>query len=282
MRTLTVLLLAASSLAMTSCYHAEDELSSATMAEVKFNVEVEGLTHQQLTRGASLPDLKAPTHVLVLDRYNGEVKSYEKETLEGLSLSLSYGIHDLYFVAAPEAWTSYSISDLTVTWPNTGAMKAVWAYYYQLDVVEGTEFEEIELPLAVAAVRLATLDMIPSTARKATIEAPDISTVLDLSTMQAAATSTAGFNRQINVAGVTTAFSTSIFTFVPASGNVGDIKMAFYSDDAMTTDLAEHTFENVPVAAGYVSNYTGYFFSDGLSIPVSYSSSWLGSNDYSY
>lgn len=282
MRKLALSLLAVSSLVLASCYHAEDDLSPATIADVKFNIEVEGLTSQQITRAGSLPSLQAPEHVLVLDKHDGKTDSFEKTSLDGLTLSLSYGMHDLYFVAAPEAWSSYNAEALTVAWPNNGSMKAVWAYHYQLDVVEGTEFEDLVLPLAVAAVRIATLDKIPSTARKAAIEAPDVCSVLDLDKMQAATTQAGGFVRNITVAGVTTAFSTNIFTFVPAAGNVGDIKMAFYTDDNMTADLAEHTFETVPVAAGYVSNYTGYFFSEGLPIPVSYSSSWLGSNDYSY
>ena len=269
------------SLAFTSCYHAEDSVLDTSSRDVNFRIQVEGLTQEALTR-ASTPALDTPTKLLILDRCGTTVTNYVKTSFNDLSLPLKLGVHDLYFVATPKDWASFSSDDLTVTWPNDGTMKAVWAYHYQLDVVSETTFEDLVLPLAVADVRLGTLDKLPAQVQMATVEAPDVSTVLDLTTMTAGGGD--GYTRTINVAANAgkNAFAVNIYTFVPESSTVGDISLAFYSDTDLTSEVASRDISGVQVKAGYVSNYTGYFFTDGLSIPVTYTTEWLGVDNYSY
>ena len=46
--------------------------------------------------------------------------------------------------------------------------------------------------------------------------------------------------------------------------------------------LATHTLEDVPVKLGYVSHYTGLFFSRGQSFSFSYENDWKGVDEYTY
>lgn len=275
----TTAIWAVACLALTSCY--ETELIDAN--DVTFHLSVEGLTQEQLTRAGETPELKTPTNILVLDLHAGRVTPTVKSSLAAVTMPLQYGVHDLYFVASPVAWSSYSADNLTVTWPNDGSMTAVWAYHYQIEVDEETSFEDIELPLVVADVRVKTLDKMPANTAVALIEAPDVRSTLDLETMRAVASSD-GFTRQIDVSGRAGAygFTSNIYTFVPSSGKVGDISITFYSDQQKTAEIATRTLSAVPVTAGYVSNYSGYFFSDGISIPISYTTDWLGTYEFSY
>lgn len=264
-------------LALTSCYHAQEAADLAEESMVTFNLKLDGVEQGDLTRA-----LAAPTNVLVLDSYKGAVTATTKSSLASISLPLQYGLHDLYFVAATNVWSAYSTNDLTVGWEGDGSLKTVWAYHYQLDVETGTVFEDINLPLVVADVLVKTLDKMPATVSVATVEAPGISSVLDLTTMQASSAN--GLNRKLDVkAGAgSSIFSANLYTFVPESGKVGDITVAFYSNADATGEIASRTLSAVPVSAGFISQYSGYFFSDGLTIPVTYTTDWLGTNEYTY
>lgn len=279
----TTVLCAILSLAFSSCYHSNESSVLGDESVVTFNLVADGLSQSSLTRADDAPALDNPTNILVLDSFDGEVKATTFSSLSSVVLPLKYGLHNLYFVAAPVAWSAYSTTNLTATWANDGTMKAVWGYYYQIEVDETTTFEDIILPLVVADVRIKTLDIISSGAVAAKFEAPDISTILDLSTMKAAQTAN-GLDRKLNISAAAgkSKFVSNNYTFVPSSGKVGDIKLAFYSDTDCNTEIVSRTFDGVPVSEGYVTSYEGYFFTDGISIPLTHTTSWLGTNVQSY
>ena len=52
--------------------------------------------------------------------------------------------------------------------------------------------------------------------------------------------------------------------------------------DSNNAEVAAKTINEVQVQAGYISLYSGYFFSDGVSFPLSYTDDWSGTNNYGF
>ncbi len=265
------------SLALASCYQNSDEELSVNNKVVTFNLELDGVEQTSMTRG-----IKEPGNLLVIDKLGDKVTTSIKNSLAAFGMPLEYGTHDIYFVAADQIWSSFSTADLTVTWStDRTALSYTWAYHLSIEVDENTSVEDITLPLVIANVQLKTLDKMPSDVSTMNVEAPGLSKVFDLKTMSGVE-SESEINYSIDVAqyaGQKT-FSINLYTFVPSSGYVGDVVLTAL--DSNNNEIAAKTFEEVPVQAGYISLYSGYFFSDGVSFPLSYSDDWTGTNNYGY
>lgn len=265
------------SLALASCYQNSDEELSVNNKVVTFNLELDGVEQTSMTRA-----IKEPGNLLVIDKLGDKVTTSIKNSLAAFGMPLEYGTHDIYFVAAEKVWSSFSTADLTVTWPiDRTALSYTWAYHLSIEVDENTSVEDITLPLVIANVQLKTLDKMPSDVSTMNVEAPGLSKVFDLKTMSGVE-SESEINYSIDVAqyaGQKT-FSINLYTFVPSSGYVGDVVLTAL--DSNNNEIAAKTFEEVPVQAGYISLYSGYFFSDGVSFPLSYSDDWTGTNNYGY
>ena len=265
-------------LSLSSCYQNSDEDLIGSNKYVTFNLDLAGVEQTSLTRAIN----ESPTTLLVIDKFDGKVTTQTKTSLNAVGLPLDYGTHDIYFVAAENVWTSFSTADLTVTWStNHTALSYTWAYHLELEVDENTTVEDITLPLIMANVQVKTLDKMPSNVATMNVEAPGLSRVLDLNTMSGVVSET-DINYSFNVAQYagSKTFSTNLYTFVPTSGYVGDIVLTAL--DSSNREIASKTLPEVPVQAGYISLYSGYFFSDGVSFPLSYTDDWNGTNNYGY
>ena len=244
-----------------SCYHdSEVELLDGNKY-VTFNLNLDGVEQSSMTRA-----INEPGNLLVIDKFGDEVKTTIKNSLAAFGL----------------VWSSFSTADLTVTWPtDRTALSYTWAYHLNIEVNENTTIEDITLPLVIANVQVKTLDKLPANVSTMTIEAPGLSKVFDLKTMSGVESET-DINYSYNVAqyagSKTVAFN--LFTFVPSSGYVGDIVLTAL--DSNNSEIAAKTLNEVQVQAGYISLYSGYFFSDGVSFPLSYSDDWTGTNNYGY
>ncbi len=265
------------SLALASCYQNSDEELSVNNKVVTFNLELDGVEQASMTRA-----IDEPKNLLIIDKLGDKVTTSIKNSLAAFGMPLDYGKHDIYFVAADQIWSSFSTADLTVTWPtDRTALSYTWAYHLSIEVDENTSVEDITLPLVIANVQLKTLDKIPAEVPTMTIEAPGLSKVFDLKTMSGVE-SESDINYSYNVtqyAG-SKSINFNLYTFVPASGFVGDIVLTALGSN--NNEIAAKTFEQVPVQAGYISLYSGYFFSDGVSFPLSYTDDWMGTNNYGY
>ena len=261
----------------TSCYRDSEETIFDGNKLVTFNLNLDGVEQASMTRA-----INEPGNLLVIDKFGDEVKTTIKNSLAAFGLPLDYGTHDIYFVAAEKVWSSFSTADLTVTWTtDRTALSYTWAYHLSIEVDENTSVEDITLPLVIANVQLKTLDKMPSDVSTMNVEAPGLSKVFDLKTMSGVESEN-DINYSFDVAqyaGKYT-FSANLFTFVPSSGYVGDVVLTAL--DSNNSEIAAKTFEEVPVQAGYISLYSGYFFSDGVSFPLSYSDDWTGTNNYGY
>ena len=273
---IAISILCASSI-FSSCYHDSEADLLDGNKYVTFNLNLDGVEQSSMTRA-----INEPGNLLVIDKFGDEVKTTIKNSLAAFGLPLDYGTHDIYFVAAEKVWSSFSTADLTVTWPtDRTALSYTWAYHLNIVVNENTTIEDITLPLVIANVQVKTLDKLPANVSTMTIEAPGLSKVFDLKTMSGVESET-DINYSYNVAqyagSKTVAFN--LFTFVPSSGYVGDIVLTAL--DSNNSEIAAKTLNEVQVQAGYISLYSGYFFSDGVSFPLSYSDDWTGTNNYGY
>lgn len=261
---------------LSSCYQGIDE-TLPTSVDVTFNLSQQGIIQEPMTRAA----IATPQNLIVFDSFNGSVKSTTHTSASSVSLPLAIGTHDLYFVAADKVWSSVSNNDLTVSWSNSGnRLSYTWAKHITLDVAVGTTPATVQMPLVVGDVQVVTLDYIPSSAVTLNVEAPDLSWILDLTTMKGK-TSTQGVAFSIPISTLAGKnLNLNNFTFIPSSSNVGDI--AITVSDSKNGELANQILNSVPVQEGYVSRYQGYFFSDGITIPLEYTDDWTGTIDYTF
>lgn len=264
----------------TSCYQSSDELSLDQTSTVSFNFEAFGVTQEPQTRASM-----TPSQLLIIDCYNGKADTYTQTSLAEIPIPLTWGQHDIYFVACSKPISNYDVQTLTVTWPDTRTgMEYVWAKKLSLEVTASTASQSVNLPLICADVKISTLDNLPTNMGDFKIDAPDICRGLKLSDMS-------GYVVQQNPepyvidcrshAGEGN-LTVNLFTLVPTTKSLGDIVLTAYDATSTTTEIASHTLPDVPVNQGYVSSYTGYFFSDGVAISLTSDEQWTGTNDYEY
>jgi len=261
-------------LTLTSCYQSEEDITTNS-GYVTFNLTASGIEQSSLTRAIS-----EPGNLLIIDKFGDEITTETKTSLASFAMPLKYGTHDIYFVAADIIWSSYSTTDMTVTWPNSHAgLSYVWAYHLNLTVDDDTSIEEITLPLVVANVRLKTYDNVSTNVASMKIEAPNLCKGLNLNTMSGFVSE--GINYTLNISSaVGKNLSINMYTFVPSTGYVGDI--VFSALDSSSKEIKAKTLSSVPVQQGYISYYAGYFFSEGQNLTLSYTDDWLGTNEYEY
>lgn len=278
-------------LLMTACDSQDvTSLDPSKTREITFSMEtiqLSGSTPMRAPTRATAPVL-APSCLLVLDELNGSIVSANTvertvDVLTPLSLNLTYGDHTLYFVACYTSYASFNTTDMTVTWGGAEhKLNYVWVAKKVIHVDESTAAAEaVTLDLAVAQVQVECNDAFPANTRDMRIQAPTACWTLNLRTLQGVVgevVSTADVSAHAGKTGR----SLGLFTFVPASGNIGDVTLTVYNNAATPQALATHTLEDVPVRVGYVSHYTGLFFSHDKSFSFSYENEWRGTDEYTY
>ena len=263
-----------------SCSNEDD----STGKQVSFHFTADGVEKSPMTRTS----LAEPGNLLVLDYFGSTVTPYQQQSLAELSLPLEYGEHTLYFVAATNRWTDYDSGARTIWWDaERTSLSTVWAYCLNLTVESGTTVQEIQLPLVVADVVLASYDCFPADMGNLRGEAPDICRGLDLNTMTGFLTDTPYDYTFDCSAYIGKRMTLDIYTFIPhtaegASANVGDVVVTAYSATDPTKELNTKTVDSVPVTVAYRTRCSAYYFSNGISVPLSYASDWLGTNNYAY
>ena len=275
-------------LLMTACDSQDvTSLDSSKTREITFSMETIQLSGSTPMK-APTRAISAPTYLLVLDELNGSIVSANTvertvDALTPLTMNLTYGDHTLYFLACTNSYASFNTTDMTVTWGGAEhKLNYVWVAKKVIHVDESTAAADaITLDLAVAQVQVQCNDAFPANTGNMRIQAPTACWTLNLRTLQGVAgevVSTAGASSFANQTGKALA----LFTFVPASGNIGDMTLTVYNNAATPQVLATHTLEDVPVKLGYISHYTGLFFSHDKSFSFSYENEWRGTDEYTY
>ena len=274
-------------LLMTACDSQDvTSLDSSKTREITFSMETiqfDGSTPMRAPTRA----ISAPTYLLVLDELNGSIVSANTvertvDALTPLTLNLTYGDHTLYFLACKNSYASFNTTDMTVSWDADHKLNYVWVAKKVIQVDESTAAAEaVTLDLAVAQVQVQCNDAFPANTGNMRIQAPTACWTLNLRTLQGVAGEVVSTANASTFAGQT-GMALALFTFVPASGNIGDMTLTVYNNAATPQALATHTLEDVPVKLGYISHYTGLFFSRGQSFSFSYENDWKGVDEYTY
>ena len=274
-------------LLMTACDSQDvTSLDSSKTREITFSMETIQLSGSTPMK-APTRAISAPTYLLVLDELNGSIVSANTvertvDALTPLTMNLTYGDHTLYFLACKNSYASFNTTDMTVSWDADHKLNYVWVAKKVIHVDESTAAAEaVTLDLAVAQVQVQCNDAFPANTGNMRIQAPTACWTLNLRTLQGVAGEVVSTANASTFAGQT-GMALALFTFVPASGNIGDMTLTVYNNAATPQALATHTLEDVPVKLGYVSHYTGLFFSRGQSFSFSYENDWKGVDEYTY
>lgn len=262
-------------LGLTSCYQSQDDdIMAEAVADVRFSFTPYGIQND-MTRA-----LAAPSNLLIIDKFNGVTTYKEYTSLSDVSLPLDYGTHELYFVAAVTKWTEVNTTSLVVDWSHTG-FRVVWAKALSLTVSSATTAQNIELPLVVSSITVSSLDVIPADAKMMTIDAPNMCHSIDLTTMKGIIRESDKLLANIDISSkIGSVFNLTLIQFVNDSGSAGDITLTTHTSS--NQEISSRTLESAPIQAGYITAYSGYLFSDGIATTITYTTDWIGTNNYSF
>lgn len=280
-----------------SCYHALDtaETVPSTEQQVVFRFKPFEMSQQPFDE-ATRAIFATPIVLLVIDEMGGEVKQVKQlstsaggngvtqvsDVLADLSMNLSIGTHNVYFVAAGRPYHSYDADALTVTWDvATANLNYTWAKKVEVNVSGSASVtQSVTLPLVVGRVDLVCNDRQDPLIRQMVVEGENICWTLDLETMKGRSsedgiTIVFPYNLDSYDAGKTFAFC----SFEPmaeegATPSVGQV--TFTAKKADDSVIASHTLSNVPVRAGYLTQFTGSFYSAAVGFSLSIADDWTG------
>lgn len=275
-----IIFMLCSLLSVVSCSDIEEQNPSVGSCNVTFHIQTLNNAGQS-PMFAQTRSLNPPTCLLVLDVMDGKVVEkniIERNTdsvLTTLDLNLDFGDHELYFVAARNAYDSYDKDNLTMKWGQGKKLNLVWANKHELTVArENIEVQQIDMNLVVSQLVLAIKDELPANLKSITTSGTGLSWTLDLKTMQGISGEVANtIEIPENYSGASD-FST--YTFVPEGGEVGNVTFAAYSNDEEPIVLAQHTVEDVSVQIGWKTKYTGWFFANEGGFSFTLEENWKG------
>lgn len=240
------------------------------------------------TKAESAP---ATNYLKVVDVCGGQIcneidrnKETDADVLATLSLEMSYGHHDLYFVCAQNPWDSFSANDLTLTWDSkTAHLSDAWGVHVGLDVNASTPASQsVSMDRLVAYLQMVIEDAIPVGISSFDCTLAGGSWTLNLTNMSG---SMAGVvdrkvdlpESKIGATGVTVGLA----VFVPE----GTTKATSYQFSALDKDgavVASRIFSNVPIEANHYTTFTGNFFSGESGFQFSVKDSWGTPNVIKY
>lgn len=286
-----------------SCYHALDTAEPIPLTEqqVVFRFNPFEMTQRPLDE-ATRAITAAPSVLLVIDEMDGEIKQVTQlstsaggngvtqvsDVLADLPMNMMIGQHNVYFVAAVRAYHSYDADALTVTWDDaTANLNYTWAKKVEVNVPSSAAVSKsVTLPLAIGRVELVCNDPQDPLIREMSIAGEGICWTLDLETMKG----------RSSEEGITIALPYSsasydagkmfvFFSFEPmaesgATPTVGQV--TYTAKKADGTAIASHALSNVPVRAGYLTQYTGSFYSSAAGFSLSIVDDWKGTITETY
>lgn len=289
-----------------SCYHSLDaEAETAEEVnnrnEVTFQFTPFEVSQQPLDNGTRAITA-TPSVLLVIDEMGGEVKQVIRlsttaggsgvtqvsDVLADLTLNMAFGSHNVYFVAAARAYDSYDADALTVTWDvATANLNYTWAKKVEVNVnSQSVNVRNVVLPLVIGRVELTCNDAQDPDIKQMMISGEGICWTLDLETMKGQSREeginiTLPYTGDLSGVGVVFAF----YSFEPLADGTADPSVGKVTYSAKKADgmvLASHTLNNVPVRAGYLTQYSGSFYSNATGFALSIADDWTGTLSQSY
>jgi len=204
-------------------------------------------------------------HFLVVDVVDNKIQTvYERHHSEEqqvlndpVSMDLSYGVHDLYFLCSENQWSNFNPQTLRLTWDNsTEILKDVFAKHLRLKVDANTDsYQTLKMDRCVAYVRVIVNDVLPDNLSTLHLQLNGGCWEYDL------VNKTGGVSSQVSRAvSIPVAYdrssgvSTGIFTFLP-EGHKSLESFDVVAWDASGNTLAAKQFTDVPLQ---VNRYTKF------------------------
>lgn len=252
--------------------------------------------NQELVTREATPVTVEPKRLLVLDYQDGELKQVIQKTtleeeatesvtqvnnvMEDLSITLSYGNHELYILAANKSFSSFDTDTKVVAWTDTKRPSFTWAKKLSLNIDQhASTTSTVELPLVMAQIQVECLDNHDSRVAKMRITGK-FCWELDLNTMKGI-TPEQAWNYIINTNNITTAgIKYHIFSFVPNSGIIENATLSAQTSNNQV--IAEHTFQDVEISVGCLTNYQGQFFISSQTFKPTLESNWINTITHNY
>lgn len=288
--------------ACTSCFQSEEPMGENIQSDSKlttFQFETFGLSQGSLSDQTRANFTANPTTMLVIDVKDGEVKQtlqltentvtdgsgfqHVDDVLSQCSMVLSYGQHDLYFLAAAREYAQVDTEALTVSWStDVKSLSYTWAKKVNVSISQSSEStQSVSLPLIAGRVDLICLDEQDPSISKMQISGSDICWTLDLTTMKGRS-SADGISLTIPYTqdNYNANKSFTFFSFEPegtwggGTPNIGSVTYGAYRAD--NTLITSHTLANVPVRTGYYTQYQGIFYGSSSNFSMSVDDSFAG------
>lgn len=205
----------------------------------------------------------------------------DTDVLAPLSLDLSFGHHDLYFVCSSNRWHSYDTNDLLLTWDSsTAQLYDAWGVHLGLDVNASTSVNQsVCMERLVAYLQMVMTDAIPAGVSSFENKLTGGSWTLDLKTMSGAMAGVVGRTVALPADSIgATGVSVGLYTFVPQ----GTTTAAIYQFSALDKDggvVATRVFTNVPISANHYTIFSGNVFGSESGFGLSVDGNWGAPNE---
>ncbi|MBR0037032.1 MAG: hypothetical protein IJP70_05270 [Bacteroidales bacterium] len=245
---------------------------------------VQGSLDESLTRGTTAEQKYS---LLAVDVLNGtyiqsvsRIQQPESEVLADLSMSLSVGKHDIYFICGTNQWHSFDEKSLLVSWNETTAILGdVWSSHVEVTVTPGVvQNKSVDLQRAVAMVVTCMTDTVPASVNTLQQVLMGGSWTYNLSKMSGDIPAT--ISKTISFP--TTMIGTSnvksgIYTFIPAGYTMAN-NYTITALDASSNTIVSHSFSSVPLTLNRYTMYKGKFFVTDTSFGLDLKTEWGADN----
>ena len=257
--------------AMASC--SKDGEAVMEYQKVRFNIDGLAVDVTPMTR-ATLESEKLTS----VEVYDGGVliasQSSADDDFGSPELTLSYGVHDLVFVAHRSEGASYS----SPVWSAT-KVRGTFAKKVSLTVGTTTGAQTIELERKVYQLKVLMTDMVPATATTADVTLSTYYGGISFADWsgQGMASRTTTFD--ITTLQGKTGQSISMYGFCAKDGveYTSDFSITFKTSTGTT--IQQHEKANIPLQTNYITTLKGNFFETGSTFSISVDSEWSGEKE---
>jgi len=280
---------------LVSCYGGKrhssipEDLSNRTITFSQFNV-TEGLIGDDFISSRAAAEIHV-NYLKVIDVVGGEVIQTVTRSVDNgddvcadLTLNLSFGSHDLYFVSSANMWHEYDEDALTLRWnKETAILGDVWSKHLSLTVDANTaSTQSVSMNRVVAYVKVVIEDALPSNLDRFQGALTGGSWTFDIQNQCGGTAALVGRTVVVPSSSLgNTGVGVGLFTFVP-SGATSATSYVFSAFDASLSSIASVTFNNVPIEANHYTTYSGKLFTSGPTLSISVNGDWATPNEYSF
>jgi len=278
------LFLMAVALVAAACTSSDDEVIEIKTKRVKFSIEGDFSMVQSLfnedTRSTALTDAEnTMTDLWIFDFVGDECvqslhQSVDDDGWGQPSLTLTYGIHHLYFVASRGSDPTVNTTAKTIVW---GTPRDTFWKDYAISVDGTTGNQSVELDRVAMKLKVTITDEIPD--GTATISLTPSTWFYGINyTTGAPAGSRENVERSVNVPanyiGTSGSLSMSIFGFSSVTEWNTDVDVAV--KNAGGDVLGSATISNAPIKRNMVTSYQGRLFTSPESVMmITLNDDWL-------